>query len=252
MGFQLLGFDNLWITFQSLDGAFCDFKHCSRSLVDTIEVFSYFLFFLLRKKSTNFLILLAAGLNVLSILSRVLSGTEESLSENIFAAWNRFNFTSGFNFFLMGWLIARLISKSEKNLTKAWVLLSEASTKLAISGLIWLFTFLVSPGIFGSQLEALGYVAISAVATFLAFGSKPLRVFLVSFGQISYSLFFTHFVIVLIARRAADFIPDQSLSLPTYLTFTAAAYVAILSMGWVLGQISMRFVEKPFMHLARK
>jgi len=207
-----------------------------------IEVFSYLVFAFAQKWSVRRLLMLAVFINIVGSLSSLYSldtsGTLESL--------RRLTFQTGFNFFLFGWLIARYLPaylESRKDTHKQPLQIP----KLWLS--IWGGSFLLTPAIYGSPIEALGAVLIYLGASLLIFRAMyPARIFK-WLGNHSYFIFFAHFVVLHFAAHLAGDVSGVNPLLSIILT--PILVVAILVFIAPFAAFSMRFFERPLQKFGR-
>ncbi|BDQ00513.1 acyltransferase [Aquiluna sp. KACHI24] len=207
-----------------------------------IEVLSYILFFFLRKRSTEVLVALAVGVNLLGIIASFFSLEGWGLGESL----RRLSFQTGFNFFLLGWLGARHLRIVGERVSITG-LSKESREKLLL--LLWLLSFVLTPAIYGNPIEAAGFVSLGLLFSGVVRGR--LRGVLQWLGRHSYFIFFMHFVIlallpiVIPATLFAGWPPLASILV------IPLSWILILSICSPLAWLSMRFFESPLMRIAR-
>jgi peptidoglycan/LPS O-acetylase OafA/YrhL len=220
-----------------------------------IEVFSYLIFAAMRNFSVTRILVLATLVNALG-LSLVFMGDLDGLG--ILDALRRLSFQTGFNFFVLGWLLARvftqhkLLSKSSGSVRSSVL---EAFTfvfarhSVAIS--VWLLSFLLSPAIYGNTIEAIGFVVLALVFAQLSGRSLLISKLLERTGKLSYFMFFMHFLLL----YALDLmIPLESRpdTLAFVLVFNIVVLVAVFLACYVPATFSLKYFEAPLMSFARK
>lgn len=207
-----------------------------------IEVFSYLVFAMARKWSTKHLLMLAVGINVLGALASFWSLDGFGIVESL----RRLTFQTGFNFFLFGWLIARYLPRylDRKNLQ---LLRNVQIPKLWLS--MWLVSFLITPAIYGSPIQALGAVAIYLGASLLILRAKYFSRLFIWLGNHSYFIFFAHFVILHFAAMLAPNLSQVNPLLSCFLTpFLVVAIILFIA---PFAYFSMRFFERPLQKFGR-
>jgi peptidoglycan/LPS O-acetylase OafA/YrhL len=220
-----------------------------------IEVFSYVIFAAMRNLSVNRILVLATFVNLLG-LALVFIGDMEGFG--ILDALRRLSFQTGFNFFVLGWLLARvfthhdLLSKSPEAM-KSSVLESFtfvfANHSVVLSA--WILSFLLSPAFHGNTIEAIGFVALALVFAQLSGRSSLISRLLERTGKLSYFMFFMHFVLLYALDLA---IPSESRpsSLALVLAFDSVAIPIIFVACYIPAIFSLKFFEAPLMSFARK
>ena len=220
-----------------------------------IEVFSYVIFAAMRNFSVTRILVLATFVNLLG-LALVFIGDMEGFG--ILDALRRLSFQTGFNFFVLGWLLARVYTHNNlltENPTtvKSSVLESFTFVFARHSVLLstWMLTFLLSPAIYGNTIEAIGFVALALIFAQLSGKSSQISNLLERTGKLSYFMFFMHFVLLYALDLA---IPSESRpsSLALVLAFDAVAIPIIFVACYIPAIFSLKFFETPLMSFARR
>lgn len=208
-----------------------------------IEVLAYVLFAFLHRFRFEALVGIAIVINVIGVVSVI--GSLES--PGVLSSVRRLSFQTGFNFFLLGWLIASAV-KRFSDLQESLKWLRKGGRPFLVA--LWIVSFLFTPAIYGNPIEAVGFVSLAVVLAFVVHG-KSKRV-LEWLGIHSYFIFFAHFV----ALWALDFaLPSDLFSaLPgfavVFVTFFSwlGLLIALSPLAW----LSMTFIERPIIRLGKK
>lgn len=208
-----------------------------------IEVFCYAVFAFTRRWSKETLILLAIFVNLLGAAVSSFDLAAEGLLESL----RRFSFQTGFNFFLAGWLVGLLRLEFESWQRTREVLSAGSLPFLFIT---WFGTFLLTPAMYGNPVEALGFVLLALLVTFLspAFVRGPLR----WLGVYSYFIFFSHFLVLYVIGLVVSPTSFQGQSDWLFVPVTVFATVGIIAISAPVAWLSMRYFEKPLQALGRK
>jgi peptidoglycan/LPS O-acetylase OafA/YrhL len=220
-----------------------------------IEVFSYIIFAFLRGKSVRLIIALAIGVNILGL---VLAFTSSVDGFGPLDALRRLSFQTGFNFFVLGWLISRVFANYKILAEKQNSLNSGVPEAFRLvfgkhyflAG-IWVFSFLVSPAVYGNTIEVLGFVLLALVIAQISGNSPFLARILERTGKLSYFMFFMHFLFLYFANYLMP-IDSRPSSLLTVLLFDVIAVIIIFGLSFIPATLSLRFFETPVMAWARR
>jgi peptidoglycan/LPS O-acetylase OafA/YrhL len=221
-----------------------------------IEVFCYVLFAWLRGKSVRTLLAFAIFINIVGV---GLAFTGDLEGVGVLDALRRLSVQTGTNFFILGWLMARVfsrlkVSRPTNGKTEAESL--QESFRSVFSGhewllIFWLGTFLFAPAIYGSSIEAVGFVIIAVVLAHVLGKLSLVSRFLQMTGKLSYFLFFMHFVVLYFVDIA---IPEgsrpETLGAVLAMNLGLGVLVFLLCLGPAL--LSLRFFEQPLMSIAKK
>lgn len=208
-----------------------------------IEVFAYGLFAFLHRFRFEALVAIAIVINLIGVVSVI--GSLES--PGVLSSVRRLSFQTGFNFFLLGWLIATATKRfSDFQESLKW--LREGSRPLLVA--LWVASFLFTPAIYGNPIEAVGFVSLALILAFVVQGTFK-RV-LEWLGIHSYFIFFAHFV----ALWALDLVLPSDL----FSTLPGFAVVFVTFFSWLgllvalspLAWLSMTFIERPIIRLGKK
>ena len=209
-----------------------------------IEVYLYAIFALLLSASLKRTISVFVGINLLTIFSAGAVGVFSGFTGSMLASLSDLSLSSGSNFFLTGILLSQAFKPSSKRPFFLYDVTCTARLRDATGWLaVWLGTWVASPAVFGSQLEALGFVVIS-VSLLLFLPRRVLEAF-AGLGSVSYGMFFLHFVVL---HGIRIFVPIEILSTSNFLTYTlaiAAVFLAILIISAVAAWVSLKFFEGP-------
>jgi peptidoglycan/LPS O-acetylase OafA/YrhL len=220
-----------------------------------IEVFSYLIFAFLRYRPLSTILLVAIFINIAG-LGLAFSGELEGSSA--LSALRRQSLQTGFNFFVLGWLLARVYTH-QKNLVENHKLGSQSlweSFRQVFSGTelllgLWLTSFLLTPAIYGNPIEAVGFVALAAVVAQISGASKFVSFILQRTGKLSYFIFFMHFVILHFAGLLMP-VGDRPSALGAVLVFNLVSIVVVY-LGCVLpAAVSLRYFERPILSIAKR
>jgi peptidoglycan/LPS O-acetylase OafA/YrhL len=219
-----------------------------------IEVIAYAIFWFFRGKKTSLIISIAISVNLLGMLLAVIADLE---SPGVLESLRRLSFQTGFNFFVLGWLAARVFAKdtpsgSKSNSLDFGAIKSQLQSSFGVGLLgLWIISFLLTPAYYGNPIEALGFALLSIGISTLINGRLILRKIFVRIGKLSFFMFFSHFVILhfLFKHVSIEILPT---SLFESMVLTALVTVSIVFVSALFGEISMRLFEKPLMNLSKK
>jgi peptidoglycan/LPS O-acetylase OafA/YrhL len=210
-----------------------------------IEVFSYAIFALTRKWHTRHLIMLAIGINVLGTIASLfpIDGVDA------LSAIRRLSFQTGFNFFLIGWLSARVIlAKSLGERAFTWSSIGAVVPLKLVP--VWVASTLFTPAIYGNPIEAFGFVALSLVVVACLPPKGFAHRILAWIGEHSYFIFFAHFVALHFIRESLSEL-GSGLSIWFALAIAAVATIATLVALSPIAKLSMLTLEAPFQRAGR-
>ena len=220
-----------------------------------IEVIAYLIFASMRSFSVTRILALATIVNLLGLALAFIGDID---GFGFLDALRRLSFQTGFNFFVLGWLLARvyahhnLLTKNPGTV-KSSVLESFTFVFARHSVLLsaWMLSFLLSPAIYGNTIEAIGFVTLSLAFAQLSGRNSLISKLLERTGKLSYFMFFMHFVL-LYALDLAIPLESRPSSLGLVLGFDFVAIVCIFVACYLPAALSLRFFEAPLMALARK
>lgn len=220
-----------------------------------IEVLAYLVFALMRGLSVGKILTIAISVNLLGL---ALSFVGSMDGYGVLDALRRLSFQTGFNFFVLGWLLARVFTHhtvlaTNPAKTKPSVLESFTFVFSKNSLLIgaWIVSFLVSPAIYGNTIEAVGFVALAIVFAQLSGKSRWVSRLLERTGKLSYFMFFMHFVWLYILNSVIP-VETRPSSLALVLAFDAVAIFLIFIACYMPAMFSLKFFEAPLMSFARR
>jgi peptidoglycan/LPS O-acetylase OafA/YrhL len=221
-----------------------------------IEVVCYLLFAWLRGRSTRVILTLAVLVNVIGV-SLALTGDLQGLS--LVDALRRLTLQSGINFFIMGWLFARVYGHSKKpdgKSAKVDVKSLRESFQHVFSGhewlvVIWVGSFLFAPAIYGNSFEAVGFVCIAIVLAQLCVKFSRISRLLERVGKVSYFMFFMHFVLLHFLNIAVP-VSVRPDSLGQILFANLLVGGSVFGLSLLPAIFSLKFFERPLMQMAKK
>ena len=221
-----------------------------------IEVVSYVVFAWLRGKSISTILTVAIAINILGLVSAFIG---DLVGWGILDALRRLGLQTGFNFFVLGWLLARVyvkqIHQSNQSKTNPHLSVRESFASV-LSGKEWLFgawiaSFIVSPAIYGNSIEAVGFVCLSALIAHITANARTLARLLEKTGKLSYFMFFMHFVILHLLNLVVPVAirPD---SLPLVLILNVFVIVGLFIVSYLPALVSLKYFERPLLSLGKK
>lgn len=240
-GVALSAFFLLWISPEHFDS----FLPGAWSI--QIEIYCYALFWLFRGKSLTTLLTLATAINLIAIVSSFGSSETWGLVESL----KRLTLNTGFNFFVLGWLFARLFLewRVETRLNaKVFSQVFGTSWRDCAVGLFWLTTFMFSPALYGNPIEALGFATLALLVGIALTRLKLVQKVVAYLGRRSYFVFFGHFVVLYFLTKSNAI----SLNEPVSIIATPLLVLLIVGVCTILAELSYRFFEAPLMRLARR
>jgi len=208
------------------------------------EVWHYILFPFMVKRSLRFILLIASVLNVLTrflIEESNLKNFKDPIWKSLFEIMTRVGFSSTLSYFILGIAVNKIVKRREE-------------FKLDVIDIFCAILFLWSLNIikppFGDNKEGLLAVLFSVGIAISIKKTFFLRGLFNVIARYSYSMYFTHFLIldlfVLISRKP-DF-KSLTANLPsTVLLLFLATVLASVCLGW----ISMKVIEEPVGKFAR-
>lgn len=219
-----------------------------------IEVIAYLVFALMRSMSVGRILTIAIAVNLVGLALSFLGSLD---GYGILDALRRLSFQTGFNFFVLGWLLARVFAQHtllviDPAKTKSAVVESFTFVFSRYSILLsaWMVSFLVSPAIYGNTIEAVGFVALAIVFAQLSGRSRVISRLLERTGKLSYFMFFMHFVWLYILDSSIPLEARPS-SLALVLAFDIVAILLIFVACYLPAAVSLKFFEAPLMVFAR-
>lgn len=221
-----------------------------------IEVFCYLMFAWLRGKSVSTLLSVAVLVNVAGL---GLAFTGDLEGGGVLDALRRLSLQTGTNFFILGWIMARVFAHfniSHPTTGKTGTESLQESFRSVFSGhewllVVWLGTFLFAPAVYGSSIEAVGFVLIAVVLAHVLGKFSISSRLLQMTGKLSYFLFFMHFVVLYFGDLAvpAASRPD-SLGAVLAMNLGVGVLVFVLCIGPAL--LSLRYFERPLVSIVKK
>ena len=220
-----------------------------------IEVLAYLVFALMRGLSVGKILTIAISVNLLGLALSFVSSMDVY---GVLDALRRLSFQTGFNFFVLGWLLARVFThyvvlSANPAKTKSSVLesFSFVFTQNSLILSAWIVSFIVSPAIYGNTIEAVGFVALAIVFAQLSGKSLVISTLLERTGKLSYFMFFMHFVWLHILNLVIP-VEARPSSLALVLAFDAVSIFLIFVACYIPAMLSLKFFEAPLMSFARK
>jgi len=219
------------------------------------EVGHYLFFPLVRNRSVNIVFLILTFINIATFCINYLEMKNIVTSHIIHLvtdAWLRLGIYSTFGYFLLGIFSYQLSQNYTK--TKS-AIQAYKSLDLNILNLIaYVFTWLILPVTFShhGQIQTLAFVLLYIWLSRLFLKIRPVRVFFQILGRFSYFLYFSHFIFL-------EIFSIMFRNLTGSLNFSGSfgiAFIAhlfpVLIFSCLLAILSERFIERPFIELARR
>lgn len=220
-----------------------------------IEVLAYLVFALMRSMSVGRILVLAIFVNLLGLALSFLSSLD---GYGVLDALRRLSFQTGFNFFVLGWLLARVFThhtvlatdpvKTNSSVLESFTFVFSRHSLLLSA---WMVSFLVSPAIYGNTIEAVGFVTLAIVFAQLSGKSRWVSRLLERTGKLSYFMFFMHFVWLYILNSVIP-VEARPSSLALVLALDVVAIFLIFIACYMPAVLSLKFFEAPLMSFARK
>jgi peptidoglycan/LPS O-acetylase OafA/YrhL len=214
------------------------------------EVAHYILFPLLRNKSPRLILQIATVVNILTALIVFFRSNLESQSDfllYIIDSWIRLGLYSTFGFFLIG--IAGFIFYAYYKESK--VTLDHYLNCYNIF-ILYCLSILIVPCPFGKQIEAVGYLFIMIIISIAIIQNKKLSYFFRILGKYSYFIYFMHFIALNIASWVVRNYIQLLIDLKIQIILFTVILTFVLVFSIVLAIPSMKFIEQPFINIARK
>jgi peptidoglycan/LPS O-acetylase OafA/YrhL len=214
------------------------------------EVAHYMLFPLVRNKPPRLILQLATVVNVITALIVFFRPNLEAQSDfllYIIDSWIRLGLYSTFGFFLIGiagFTVFSHYKNSEVNL--------EHYSNYHNILIVYCISLLIVPCPFGKQIEAMGYLSIMILISIGIIQNKKLSLFFRVLGKYSYFIYFMHFIVLnfasWIVRNYSLVLVDLNIQLLLFVLMLAF----VLTISLILAAPSMKFIEQPFINMARK
>lgn len=221
-----------------------------------IEVACYLIFAWMRGKSVRTVLYAAIIVNCVGLTLSFIADLEGS---SVLDALRRLSLQTGFNFFVLGWLLARVyshhkrprntLSSPETNATRESLNHVFAGQELMLA--IWLASFVLTPAIYGNPIEAVGFVLMAVVIAQITGRSTYVSRLLEKTGKLSYFIFFMHFVILHFVNMAIP-VDARPEALWAVLALNFLTLTVVFLACFFLALASFRFFEGPLLALSRK
>ena len=214
------------------------------------EVAHYTIFPLLRNKPPRLILKIATVVNILTALTVFFRPNLEAQSHfllYIIDSWIRLGLYSTFGFFLIGiagFTISAYYKNSEVNLDHY----SNYHNILVV----YCLSLLIVPCPFGKQIEAMGYLSIMILISIGIIQNKKLSLFIRILGKYSYFIYFIHFIALNFASWVVRNYSLVLINLNIQLLLFVLMLTFVLTVSLILAVPSMKFIEQPFINMARK
>ena len=218
------------------------------------EVGHYLLFPLIRNRSVNKVFLFLTFINLGTLYINVLHHKNlftKSFFDLAASAWLRLDLYATFGYFLLGVFSYKFIQDYTKSrdLLSAYRSLGINILNLAVYLLVWLFL----PITFAhhGQIGTLAFVLIFIWLSRIILKVNFLKELFIILGRFSYFIYFSHFLILeSISYSLRNFHVSLNFTGSFGLAFIVH-FILVLLLSCLLAFPSEKFIEKPFMKLAR-
>jgi peptidoglycan/LPS O-acetylase OafA/YrhL len=216
------------------------------------EVAHYLIFPIMRNRSMAQILQILTLTNLLTgvmAITRPKLGNLPEFLLQLIDAWLRLSLYSSTGYFVIG-AFAFLIYGQIKEVKS---LKSQINHEIPwMSASLYLLSTLFIPCPFGSQIEAIGYLAIMILISFCVLNSNFLNTFFQNLGKYSYFIYFIHFLIldlVTFFLNKINFIGSiiGSQQILFLMIFSIALGVSIL-----VALPSMKYLERPILKIAHR
>ncbi len=217
------------------------------------EVAHYILFPLIRNRPLNKILSIVILINFFTSLAFLIRPRINGLPIlflQIVDAWLRLSIYSTFGYFLIG-ILSYLSFTHIKNSKIGRLNFSDFDVSPNIF-IVFCVSLIVIPCPFGSQVEAIGYIAIMIMISFGILRHQKLSSFLQLLGKYSYFIYFVHFIILMNVR----WITARTDLIPSGLGSQQLVFIVIFSYSLTISLIlaipSMKYFEKPIIRISHK
>ena len=215
------------------------------------EVAHYLLFPIIRKRSLNSVLKIAALINFLTSVVYFARPKFSGIPDffiNIIDAWIRLSLYSTIGFFLIGILSYTVFKEQARSRI---TLLKFSDLHISHNTfIVFCISLLVVPCPFGNQIEAIGYLLLMIFISFGILSSQKLNSIFRFLGKYAYFIYFMHFLTLASVNwitNRLDFTTSQLGAQQFIFMFT---FLYTLTVSAVLAVPSMKFFERPFMKMA--
>ena len=219
------------------------------------EVGHYLVFPLIRNRSMNKVFICLNIINVATLFAIHLKHNKLITTPFLnlaVSAWLRLDLYATFGYFLLGVLSYKFIQKynKEKNLLRAYRSLGVNPFNLSLYLFLWLLLPLnfAHHGEIGTLAFVIFFIWLSRIFLKINFLRKIFQIL----GRFSYFIYFCHFLMLeLVSQILMNFHASLDFTGSFILVFSLY-FISVLSLSCILALPSEKFIEKPFMNLARR
>ena len=217
------------------------------------EVAHYLIFPIIRNRSLNTVLKVAAFVNFLTSITLFAREKLDSLPIiflKIIDAWFRLSLYSTFGYFLIGILGFTIFSQLKKSQTTD---LKFSDLKISHNTIIvYSLSLLIIPCPFGNQIEAIGYLTLMVVISFAILRNQKLSTGFRFLGRHAYFIYFMHFL----ALESVEWFVQSTKFTTSQLGSQQLVFLLIflysLTISSLLALPSMKYFERPILGMAHK
>jgi peptidoglycan/LPS O-acetylase OafA/YrhL len=217
------------------------------------EVAHYLIFPIIRNRSLNTVLKVAAFVNFLTSITLFTREKLDSLPIiflKIIDAWFRLSLYSTFGYFLIGILGFTIFSQVKKSQTTD---LKFSDLKISHNTIIvFSLSLLIIPCPFGDQIEAIGYLTLMVVISFAILRNQKLSTGFRFLGRHAYFIYFMHFL----ALESVEWFVQSTKFTTSQLGSQQLVFLLIflysLTISSLLAWPSMKYFERPILGMAHK
>ena len=216
------------------------------------EVAHYLIFPIMRNRSMASILQILTLMNLLTgliAITRPKLGNFPLFSLQLIDAWLRLSLYSSIGYFVIGafaYLLYRRVkeaksSKTQINYEIPWLR----------AALFLVSTFFI-PSPFGSQIEAIGYLAIMIAISFCALNSNVLKTLFQNLGRYSYFIYFMHFFVLDAMTLLLNKINFMGTAIGSQQLLFLVIFSVAMGASILAALPSMKYLERPILKIAHR
>jgi hypothetical protein len=216
------------------------------------EVAHYLIFPIMRNRPIASILRVLTLVNLLTgliAITRTKLGNFPEFSLQLMDAWLRLSLYSSIGYFVIG-AFAFLLYSQIREVKSSTLQINHEIPWLSAS--LYLLSTLFIPCPFGSQIEAIGYLAIMILISFCALNSNFLKTFFQNLGKYSYFIYFIHFLIL----DMVTFFLNKFNFIGSIIGSQQILFLMILStalgVSILVALPSMKYLERPILKIAHR
>jgi peptidoglycan/LPS O-acetylase OafA/YrhL len=212
----------------------------------TVEVGCYLIFFMLRERRANSILLSSVLVSSIYLVLGILAKSWNGVS-TVSDAIHGLTLHSGYPLFVLGWLLSRAFKFDKKGTLRSKTRLPNLQVNPVVF-MLFILTSVLTPVAHGSNVEGLSFVVLASVAAYwLAKKDSSWTTLFAFLGKRSYFIYFFHFVFLFLVP--AGFLNSGSLAIEVLDFFLV--FVTCVVFSSVFSQLSWIVFEHPILRLRK-